>query len=165
MTPPRLLLAAAVVTALTVLTGSLVAGSPARPGRPEGTGRAAVSGAGVLRAWDERRSRAWAAGDPGALRSLYTAGSRAGRADRSMLRRWSERGLRVEGLRMQVLAVRVRARSPVRLVLLVTDRVAGGVAVGRAGVRVHLPRDRASTREVTLRLVAGEWRVGRVTPA
>ena len=42
-----------------------------------------------------------------------------------------------------------------------TDRLAGGVAVGD-GVRVRLPADRASTRLVTLVRAAGEWRVAEV---
>ena len=121
-----------------------------------------VRAAAVLHAWDDQRAQAWASGDPAALRDLYTAGSPAGRADRAMLRSWHERGLRVTGLRMQLLAVRVRRWSDGRIVLVVTDRLAGGVSVG-SGVRVPLPRDEPSTRRVVLRRVAGEWRVRRVS--
>ena len=46
-----------------------------------------------------------------ALAALYTAGSAAGRRDRAMLDRYVARGLRVEGLRMQVLAGSVRSRT------------------------------------------------------
>ncbi len=62
----------------------------------------------------------------------------------------------------QLLAVRVLAGSGDRLRLRVTDRVAGGTAVG-PGVRAALPTDRATTRVVVLRVVAGEWRVVRVS--
>jgi len=117
--------------------------------------------AGVLHAWDDQRARAWADGDVVALRQLYTPGSAAGRTDVAMLRAWRSRGLRVTGLRMQLLAVEVRARTPARMVLDVTDRLAGGVAVPG---RVALPRDQPSRHVVTLRLVAGEWRVSRVRP-
>lgn len=146
--------------AVAVLPVGAESGPTAAPTRPE------VVGAALLRDWDLRRARAWAAGDPAALRGLYTAGSPAGRTDRSMLRRWRERGLRVEGLRMQLLRVRVRSRSADRVVLVVSDRLAGGVAVGD-GVRRPLPRDAASTRTVTLRRAGGgraggEWRVSTV---
>jgi hypothetical protein len=80
-----------------------------------------------------------------------------------MLRAYADRGLRVTGLRMQVLAVEVREHGPRTWTLLVTDRFAGARAVGR-GVRVGLPRGRASTRAVALRRVAGQWRVAEVLP-
>lgn len=116
----------------------------------------------VLADWDERRAEAWAAGDARALAALYGPGSPAGRSDVTMLRRWTSRGLTVSGLRMQVLDVDVRSRSAERLVVVVTDRVAAGEAVGPAG-RTPLPRDAVSTREVVLER-AGEWRVVRVRP-
>jgi hypothetical protein len=123
--------------------------------------RTEAAAAALLRHWDLRRAGAWAAGDPGALRDLYTARSATGRADRAMLRSWRRRGFRVEGLRMQLLAVHVRVWSGDLVVLRVTDRVAGGLAVGR-GARVRLPRDAASTRTITLRRVASRWRVSSV---
>jgi hypothetical protein len=115
----------------------------------------------LLRAWDARRAQAWARGDPRLLRALYTPGSVAGRHDRAMLRAWAQRGLVVRQLRTQFLAVRELAHRPSAWTLLVTDRLAGGVAVG-AGVRRPLPRDRASTRTVRLRRVHGVWRVASV---
>jgi hypothetical protein len=130
--------------------------APATPPPPE------VRAAAILHAWDDRRAQAWASADVDALGELYTAGSPTGRADRSMLRSWRDRGLRVEGLETQLLALWVRDRSAGRLALVVTDRVAGGTAVG-AGVRVPLPRDEPSTRRVVLRRVAGEWRVSSVS--
>lgn len=117
----------------------------------------------VLHAWDAHRSAAWAAGDPAALVRLYTPGSPAGAADVAMLRAWQARGLRVVDLRMQLLAVETRRRTPDRLVVLVSDRLASGVAVG-AGVRQPLPRDTVSTRRLVLVRVAGEWRVAQASP-
>lgn len=146
------------------------AGPPpaAEPGASPGAARAGGWDATVdtleaLRAWDGRRAAAWARGDVAALRRLYAAGSPAGRADAAMLRRWTERGLSVEGMSMQVLAVEVSEAAPRRLRLRVTDRLAGAVAVGD-GVRRELPRDRPTTRELVL-IRAGpdaEWRVARV---
>ncbi|WP_197025268.1 hypothetical protein [Nocardioides sp. URHA0032] len=112
--------------------------------------------ADVLHAWDERRAAAWARGDVAGLRSLYAPGSVAGRRDATMLRAWSARGMRVSGLRMQLLRVHVRARTPAALVLEVTDRVAGGIAV--PGL-LTLPRDLPTRHVVTLRQLEGEWRV------
>lgn len=117
------------------------------------------SPADVLHAWDDRRCAAWAAGDAGALRALYVPGSTAGRQDVAMLRDWSARGLRVHGLRTQLIDVDVRRRTSNRLVLAVTDRVAGGVAVPG---ELALPRDRPSRHVLTMRFVAGEWLVSGV---
>lgn len=122
----------------------------------------AVSPVAVLHGWDEQRADAWAAADVPALRALYAPGSVAGRRDVAMLRAWSARGLRVDGLRTQLLDVDVRRRTPDRLVLAVTDRLAGGVAEP-AGLA--LPRDRPSRHVVVLRVVEGEWRVSAVRPA
>jgi hypothetical protein len=122
----------------------------------------------VLHDWDARRALAWSSGRPAALRPLYVAGSRAGRADRAALAAYAGRGLRVRGLRMQVASVEVLERSPTRLVLAVTDRLVTAVAVGD-GERWPLPADRWSTRVVALRRSGGPvgagWRVEEVCAA
>ncbi|KRA32573.1 MULTISPECIES: hypothetical protein [unclassified Nocardioides] len=131
----------------------------------------AVGSLAVLRDWDRSRAAAWAAGDPAALARLYVEGSRAGAADVAMLRAWRERGLRVEGMSMQVLAVELRSRTDRRLVLVVTDRLVGAKAVGwsrdgccatssTSGVR--LPDDQATTRTLVFRKVGGRWVLGSV---
>lgn len=124
-----------------------VAPSPAAPARAPGA---------VLAAWDERRAAAWARGDADALADLYAPGSRSGATDVRLLRAYARRGLRVEGLSTQVLGLRVVERSPRRLVLVVTDRLVGGSAVGGAAP-VALPADRASTRRVVLAHQRGRW--------
>ncbi|MDF1605492.1 hypothetical protein [Nocardioides sp. YIM 152315] len=123
-----------------------------------------TAAATVLHAWDERRAEAWAAGDVAALRSLYAPGSAAGRADARMLHEWLARGLRVEGMQMQLLRVDVRRGGDRRLVVLVADRLVGPVAVG-PGVRVPLPRDEVSTRRLVLVRAARRWRVAQASPA
>jgi hypothetical protein len=114
----------------------------------------------VLRGWDAARAAAYASGSVAALRELYARD--AGASDVRLLRSYLRRGYRVEGMRMQLLAVRVLADGPGRWLLRVTDRLAGGEAVAY-GARVALPRDRASTH--TVRLVRGQdgrWRVAAV---
>ena len=101
------------------------ASSPSAP-QPARSGPAAV-----LAAWDERRSAAWAEGDAGALARLYADGSGAGAADVRLLRDYGRRGLRVEGMATQVLAL----------------RVAGAVA-GPARAGGHRPRGRGGGRRV-----------------
>jgi hypothetical protein len=116
----------------------------------------------VLRRWDAARSDAWARGDVWALRQLYVPGSASGRSDARMLGEYVSRGLVVRGLRTQVLALSVASAGERRLVLRVTDRVVGGVAVSRRGPAVALPVDRPSVRRVELRRSAGKWRVVEV---
>lgn len=114
----------------------------------------------VLREWDEERAAAYASGSVGELRDLYVGS--AGASDVDLLRSYLRRGYRVEGIRMQLLTVSVRAHRPGSWLLRVTDRLAGGVAVGY-GERVALPRDRASVRMVRLvRGADGRWRVRSV---
>lgn len=129
--------------------------------RRRGAADRRVAALTVLRGWDVRRAAAWAAGDEAALAVLYTDGSAAGRRDLAMLGHYGARGLRVRGMRTQVLAGKVRSRTAGRIVLVVTDRLAHAVAVGR-GTQVVLPRDLATRRTIVLRRVAGEWRVARV---
>jgi hypothetical protein len=117
----------------------------------------------VLRRWDDLRAVAWARGDPRQLRTLYTPGSVAGRHDRAMLRAWTSRGLVVRGLQTQLLAVRELRRTAATWTLRVTDRLAGGTAVG-TGVRLPLPTDTASTRILHLQMVRGRWRLSAVQP-
>lgn len=114
----------------------------------------------VLRRWDRARAAAWAAGDTSALAALYVDGAAAGKRDVAMLQRWLDRGLRVGGMRRQVLAVAVRRATASRLVLRVTDRLAAATAVrAEDGQRWRLPADRTQTRRVVLRREAQRWRV------
>ncbi|KRB73035.1 hypothetical protein ASE01_19865 [Nocardioides sp. Root190] len=120
-----------------------------------GTARA-VSSLVVLRDWDRARAGAWEHGDVRALRRLYVRGSEAGARDVAMLRRWTERGLRVRGMAMQVVALTLHERTGRRLVLVVTDRLVGAVAIGD-GREVSLPRDGETTRRLSFRKVGGRW--------
>lgn len=120
----------------------------------------------VLTGWDRRRAAAYSAGDTDALRALYRPGSATGSADLALLESYADRGLRVRDMRMQLLAVDVVDSGPRRVVLDVTDRLVGAVAVreGDGGQRraedpesVALPADRPDRRRVVLLLLDGAW--------
>ncbi|GAA1977658.1 hypothetical protein GCM10009798_43600 [Nocardioides panacihumi] len=125
--------------------------------------RIEAQAAGVLRDWDRRRAAAWSSGDARALEALYVPGASAAEADVAMLTAWTARGLAVDDLTTQLLAVHVRARGPTRWVLRVRDRVTGAVAAG-AGRTEQLPAGTTSERDVALRLVRGAWLVASVRP-
>lgn len=148
----------AVAVAIALLTGG---------DRPAPTRQAAIAsideGVGILHGWDRSRARAYADGDASALRRLYVEGSRTGRRDVAILKRYAQRGLRIRGLANQLLGVRTLHESQDRLVLEVTDRLVGGVAVGR-GHRLALPGDQVSRRRVVLRLIDETWRVAEAYP-
>jgi hypothetical protein len=120
-------------------------------------GRASV----VLRDWDRARAAAYAHGDVAALRRLYLGRSEAGRADARLLRRYLARGLRVEGMRTQLLELRVLAHGSHRMRLRVVERLVGAEAVHRrTGFRQPLPHAAAGERVVELRRTPdGAWRV------
>lgn len=128
---------------------AVAAGSGAAAGAGSRTAAGPAGPARILAAWDERRALAWAEGDTAALRELYAVGSRTGAADLRLQRHYLRRGLTVQGMRTQVLALTVVRRSAGQLVLVVTDRVVGGQAVDGTA-RVPLPADRASTRRIVL---------------
>lgn len=117
----------------------------------------------VLHAWDRDRAAAWRDGDRRALRRLYVPGSRAGRVDVAMLAAWARRGLRVRGMQMQVASAEVRRADDDRIVVLVTDRLTGGLAVDGSGETLALPRDDWSRRRVVLVRTGERWRVSAVT--
>jgi len=132
---------------------SAMGSAPARP---------AVVAAAALRDWDARRADAWSRGSVLALRALYAPGSVAGAADVAMLRAWRRRGLRVDRLTTQLLAVRVLGSGPGRYRLRVRDRVVGGAAVGN-GVHEGLGRGRIRSEVVTLVRRNGTWLVASAT--
>ena len=164
MDPHRLLPALTALACACVVATVTVAlarpGDRPAPERPVVTASAAAppGPARILASWDERRAEAWAAGDAHELEALYAAGSRTGAQDVRLLRRYRERGLTVVGLTTQVLALEVVERSRGRLVLVVTDRVVGGEAVG-GEAPIALPADRASQRRIVLVRAGGSWLV------
>lgn len=120
------------------------------------------SAADLLRDWDGRRAAAYADGSVAELRALYLPGSTVAEADVATMGEYLARGLRVDGMRMQVFALDVLDQQAGLLRLRVTDRLVGAAAVDAAGARTPLPRDLATTHEVVLREVTGQWLVEAV---
>ncbi len=138
-------------------------GPPAATAPSSATASGAVTASAVLHRWDRARARAYATGDVAALSRLYAPASAAGTADVRVLEGYLRRGLRVEGMRMQLLAVEELDRDGRRLVLRVTDRLADGAAAVGEATTVRLPSDTASTRVVELVRAGGRWRVASVS--
>ncbi len=121
----------------------------------------------MLTRWDRARAAAYARDDRAALAALYPRRSAVGRADLALFDRYRAAGVRVRGLRMQLLAVEVLVARDDRLRVLVTDRVHGARAVGADGGVRRLPADEPSTRLVGLRRDPGAptgWVVSAVRP-
>ena len=163
MDPRRLLpfFLALAVCAVLATAGVVLVSERSSPPAAEPTDAPASGPRDVLAGWDARRSAAWAGGDVAALRDLYVTGSPTGRADARMLAAYVDRGLRVDGLTTQVLALVVLDEAADELTVRVTDRVVGGVVIGGAERR-PLPRDRPSTRMLALRRVDGVWLMATV---
>ena len=115
----------------------------------------------VLRAWDRRRARVWADGEPAALAGLYTADSRSAARDTAMLAAYRARGLRVRSMHRQLLDLQVRTCRADRMSLVVTDRLVDAVAVGH-GERTGLPPGQPETRRLDLHRGDAGWLVSEV---
>ena len=146
-------------------------GPDSAPSTPEGSRRPAAQPAalpadaetewaGTLAALDADRSRAFAAGDPGRLRTVYASGSPALQRDTAVLRRLIAAGLRAEGLRLAATDVAVAGRSAGQVRLAVTDVMPEYRIVDDGGTVVER-RPGRGTRSWTVVLARdGErWRV------
>jgi hypothetical protein len=117
----------------------------------------------VLARLDDRRASAFSHGDSGLLDKVYLPGSRLRVRDAGTIDAYARRGLRVVGLHMTILALRVVVRTASTLVLTVVDRISWAArAVNGAGRSRPLPRDGATAHRVTLRRVSAGWRIARI---
>lgn len=146
---------AVLATALVVFVSQRSA-SPGQAAEDSNTELSATGPRQVLADWDQQRSTVWAQGDVEGLRELYVTDSATGRADARMLAAYVDRGLHVERLATQVLALEVLDEGTDDLLVRVTDRVIGGVVAGD-GTWTPLPRDRPTVRTLALRRVDGVW--------
>lgn len=161
---PWLVVATIVVLVLTALTAVLMRDTDSSPTPQATTAAKTPAWRAILAEWDTARADAWATGDLSALRALYVEDSVVGRRDASMLRAYVERDLVVRGLATQVLAAELVSSRADRLVVRATDRVVGGrVTSAGASQGTALPRDRATTRRLEFRRVAGTWLLAGVS--
>jgi hypothetical protein len=117
----------------------------------------------VLRRLDARRSHAFAQADPGPLHKVYLPGSGLWSRDAQVIATFAHRGLRIVGLRMTILALRVDDRTGPTAVLSVVDRISRARAVNSAGRSRQLPRDRATAHRLMLRRVPTGWRIAAIS--
>jgi hypothetical protein len=80
-----------------------------------------------------------------------------------MLQRYRRRGLRVQGLQMHIVALRMQRHRGRHVVLRVSDRVVAGTVLGTA-IRRRLPRDSVDAHDITLRRLPQGWRISAVRP-
>ena len=118
----------------------------------------------VLDRLDRKRERAYAAEDPALLRAVYVSGSPVLRHDLATLRAYSDRGVRLTGVRLRSLDVEPLGRSGPYVRLHVVDQLDRPTAHGADGT-VRLPRDRATVRVIVLRDATDGWRIAAVRRA
>ena len=115
----------------------------------------------VLTGLDRRRALAYASAEPKSLRNVYARASTALTADRRMLRAYSERGITLTGVRLDLLAVRLVGRGSHWVRLRVIDQLRRPVAHA-AGATMLLPQDQPTRWLIGLRRNAGGWRIANV---
>ena len=115
----------------------------------------------VLTRLDSARQAAYHAGDPALLLDVYLPGSAVLRRDRRMLMAYERRGVRLEGVRLEIQDVDVRRRDGRQVRLRVIDRLARPVAHTAAG-DVALPQDLPTRRLITLVANDDGWRIAAV---
>lgn len=139
----------------------------ARPGHT-GDGRALT----VLRAWDSRRSQAFAADDEHRLRRLYAAGSPLAEQDLAVLRDYRQRGVRLLQAEQQVVSVEVHDASPREVTMTVVERLAAsrvGLADDANGTTTAperaLPASAFTRRVLRFEHARGGWRLSWASEA
>jgi hypothetical protein len=108
--------------------------------------------------------------DPAGLDLVYVRGSSPWRSDRALLASYRARGLRIEGLRLQISSLQIQRQVPgtpgsTTVVLRVADRLVAGAAVDMSGRRIPLPPGRPMIRLVTLTGKETDWRISNVVAA
>ncbi|MEJ7690835.1 MAG: hypothetical protein WKF76_10605 [Nocardioidaceae bacterium] len=116
----------------------------------------------VVGGLDAVRERAWRGGRPALLRTVYVEGSVLLKRDQHMVRAYAERGLRVSGASLELKDVRVVARRPGIVCLMMVDELGPLVARARGGGTLALPDDQPSRHLLELRREAGSWQIAAV---
>lgn len=116
----------------------------------------------VLDRLSRLRAAAWGHGKPGQLRAVYTAAAPELERDQTMLRRYTDRHLRVHGARLVFGRVRLVRRGPHFVVLQAIDQLARAIALDGHGALLQLPRDEPSRHTIELRRSWAGWRIASV---
>lgn len=164
--------ACAAAVAVSVLAGLAWAGADPAPHAAGVRARTvaaqqAIEGSDPTATWadtlavlDRARARAFAQGDAGRLRSVYSAGSPALGRDEAALAQLTGSRLHAEGLRLTVTDVALRSRSAGRVRLAVTDVMPSYRVVDEGGTVVEHRRGRGpASWTVVLTRDDGRWRV------
>jgi hypothetical protein len=96
---------------------------------------------------------------------VYLPQSLARRDDERTLTDYLDRGLRVRGVRLGFVRLRVVTRRPRFVQLEVVDRLGTMTAVTSRGMHLRLPRDQATRHCIILRRVERRWRIAAVRAA
>ncbi len=140
---------------------TVVAPSPPYAERPLPT-QTTARWAGVVRDLDAVRERAWRQGRPAVLGSVYVLGSPLLRRDQAMQAEYADRGLRVAGASLDLDRVRVVARRPGVVRLVMVDELGPLVARAGDGRTRPLPDDRPSRHLLELRREGEKWQIADV---
>lgn len=118
----------------------------------------------VLARLDARRERAWRRGSTALLAQVYVAGSAELALDSAHLRAYLARGLRVEGVSLDVRRLRVVDAHEGMVRLRVVDELGPVRATTADGRTRRLPTDLPTAHIVELRR-QDRWRISRITAA
>ncbi|KHL09052.1 hypothetical protein CLV56_0299 [Mumia flava] len=111
---------------------------------------------------DAARGRAFVQADASLLDRVYVAGSTERRADARLLRRYRDRDLELDQVRLEVRSVVVERRGDRTTVLRVVDRLAPVRVRSPGGRWTTLPADAPTERRVALRRTARGWRIAAI---
>jgi len=115
----------------------------------------------VLTRLDATRETAYRTGEPALLRHVYVSGSPVLRRDRRLLAAYERRGVRLRGVRLELVQVQLRDRDRRVVRLSVVDRLQRPVAHTAVG-KLALPQDLPTRRVITLAASHDGWRIAAV---
>jgi hypothetical protein len=118
---------------------------------------------GVLARLDDRRALAFSRADAHLLAKVYVPGSALRARDARVIEAYARRDLRVVGLRMTILALRVEDQTASTADLSVVDRIMQARAVDSSGRSRPLPHDRPTAHRLLLRRLPTGWRIAAIS--
>ncbi len=117
----------------------------------------------ILARLDGRRALAFSRANPHLLDRVYVPGSGLRACDARVIEAYARRDLRVVGLRMTILALRVEDQTASSAVLSVVDRIRQARAVDSSGRSRPLPHDRPTAHRLLVRRTPTGWRIAAIS--